>query len=419
MGCGGYSKVSKPDVNGAVYRKVTKDQVHIEVGNKVRVQDRSPTIIFVYGGPGSKKGRLVSELVEVFDFTFINVEKVILQRLAEASNKTPTHTNEQGDRKESIHELKKILEEDPSTVSLQWILREITAAVDANPHGRYLVDMMPNLKYVIKTANFSKDCSIHMSQFEEKYTISFSLYFSLNINNKSKNSKKVEEVVKEENTEDKGGFQSDEVDLSRTKKRASMFENSVRSFLQYFDKSERLVTVDVSCRNADAVLSRLSDFFGGLGFQNLKPMNSVVVFIFDSKAVDADLLQEHDIEYVKLEKHGTRLSLASLEDAVRTLVNKLNHKEHKTYLVDLSATNITKQTSVEAGKSVIVFVNEANIERYFNIPGCQGKFKTVSSLENAVCVFPTDTNPDLCKKITVAFNNEISSAKGKHSVQLA
>lgn len=73
----------------------------------------------------------------------------------------------------------------------------------------------------------------------------------------------------------------------------------------------------------------------------------------------------------------------------------------------------------QAGKSVIVFVNEANIERYFNIPGCQGKFKTVSSLENAVCVFPTDTNPDLCKKITVAFNNEISSAKGKHSVQLA
>lgn len=66
-----------------------------------------------------------------------------------------------------------VYQEDPSTVSLQWILREITAAVDANPHGRYLVDMMPNLKYVIKTANFSKDCSIHMSQFEEKVIFAF------------------------------------------------------------------------------------------------------------------------------------------------------------------------------------------------------------------------------------------------------
>lgn len=37
------------------------------------------------------------------------------------------------------------------------------------------------------------------------------------MNNKTKGAKKVEEVVKEEKEEDKPGFQSDEVDLSRTK----------------------------------------------------------------------------------------------------------------------------------------------------------------------------------------------------------
>ena len=64
--------------------------------------------IFV-GGPGSKKGRLVSELVEIFDFTFINVEKIMLQKIAEATAGAD-QSNEKGDRKESVQELKKMLE---------------------------------------------------------------------------------------------------------------------------------------------------------------------------------------------------------------------------------------------------------------------------------------------------------------------
>ncbi|GFN78754.1 hypothetical protein PoB_000526000 [Plakobranchus ocellatus] len=109
MGCGGYSKINKPDVNGAVYRKITKEEVQVAVGSKVKVCENGPTIILVYGGPGSKKGRLVSELVEIFDFTFINVEKIMLQKIAEATADSE-HSNEQGDRKESVQELRKMLE---------------------------------------------------------------------------------------------------------------------------------------------------------------------------------------------------------------------------------------------------------------------------------------------------------------------
>ncbi|GFR80522.1 UMP-CMP kinase [Elysia marginata] len=167
MGCGGYSKINKPEVNGAVYRKITKEEVQVTTGSQVKVLEGGPTIILVYGGPGSKKGRLVSELVEIFDFTFVNVEKIMLQKIAEASaNSKPN--NEHGDRKESVQELKKILEDDPSTVSLSWILKEVTSEVDKNPKGRFLVDMMPNLKYIIRTANFAKDCSSSMAAFEEK-----------------------------------------------------------------------------------------------------------------------------------------------------------------------------------------------------------------------------------------------------------
>ncbi|GFN78751.1 adenylate kinase/ump-cmp kinase family and p-loop containing nucleoside triphosphate hydrolase domain-containing protein [Plakobranchus ocellatus] len=302
-------------------------------------------------------------------------------------------------------------QDDPTTVSLTWILKEVTSAVDKNTSGRFLVDMMPNLKYIIRTANFAQDCSSSMAAFEEKYPISFSLYFSLKMNSNGKSPKP--EEVKEDNEETDGGFQSDEVDLSRTKRRASMFENSVRSFLEYFEQSERLMTVDVSCRNADAISSRVCELFSKLNLRNQKMVNTVFVFTFDKKLIDPELLEENDVDYIRLEKPGTRLSIQSLDDAIRGFVNRLTHTEHKTIVLDLSATNITKHTEAEVSKSSIVFVNDANMENYFDVPGCQGMFKTVSSLENAVCVFPSDTNPDLCKKIAISFNNEFSNSRAK------
>ena len=110
-----------------------------------------------------------------------------------------------------------LIQEDPTSVSLSWILREITSQVDKNPKGRFLVDMMPNLKYLIQTATFSKDCSTAMQQFEKKYPVSFALYFTLNWGNRNKTQTSEEVDVKVEAEEERAGFQSDEVDLSRTK----------------------------------------------------------------------------------------------------------------------------------------------------------------------------------------------------------
>ena len=49
MGCGGYSKINKPDVNGAVYRKITKEEVQVITGSKVKVSEDGPIIVLVYG----------------------------------------------------------------------------------------------------------------------------------------------------------------------------------------------------------------------------------------------------------------------------------------------------------------------------------------------------------------------------------
>ena len=53
--------------------------------------------------------------------------------------------------------------------------------------------------------------------FHPQYPISFALHFSLNLGNRSKSQLTDEPEVKEETEEELAGFQTDEVDLTRTK----------------------------------------------------------------------------------------------------------------------------------------------------------------------------------------------------------
>ena len=52
-------------------------------------------------------------------------------------------------------------------------------------------------------------------------------------------------------TDDKAN--SDEMDTSRTQRRFNIYLNSVKEFLTYFESDEKLLTVDTSCGDVDAV----------------------------------------------------------------------------------------------------------------------------------------------------------------------
>ena len=58
--------------------------------------------------------------------------------------------------------------------------------------------------------------------------------------------------------DDKGN--SDEMDTSRTQRRFNIYINSVKEFLQYFEKDGKLLTVDTSCGNFDAIWDSVSNY---------------------------------------------------------------------------------------------------------------------------------------------------------------
>ncbi len=63
-------------------------------------------------------------------------------------------------------------------------------------------------------------------------------------------------------------------------RRAELYQQSVKSFLDYFSKSERLITVDVTSGVADLIWNQVHDTMCELDFHPHRVVNTVVLFAF-------------------------------------------------------------------------------------------------------------------------------------------
>lgn len=63
-------------------------------------------------------------------------------------------------------------------------------------------------------------------------------------------------------------------------RRATLFDSSVRPFVDYFQKSGRLVNIDVSCGMLDLIWSRMCEVFSDLQLTNCANADTVIIFAF-------------------------------------------------------------------------------------------------------------------------------------------
>ena len=63
-------------------------------------------------------------------------------------------------------------------------------------------------------------------------------------------------------------------------KRVTIYENSVKHFMGYFSKSDRVVQIDVTCGVHDIIWTKVCDFFVDLNFEAKKTPETVIVFGF-------------------------------------------------------------------------------------------------------------------------------------------
>lgn len=53
------------------------------------------------------------------------------------------------------------------------MFREINKILDSNQNKVYLIDIMPNLKFLLRNENYLKDLAYDMATFEERVRLSY------------------------------------------------------------------------------------------------------------------------------------------------------------------------------------------------------------------------------------------------------
>lgn len=406
MGCGrSKEKTAALLTNGSRSSPQAYDRrpkINVTVCSKVKKLDTKPRIIFIFGGPGSRKGRIVDDLTATYGFRFISGEDLIIRELPrKLANIVKLETSK---------DVRDFLEEDPSHVTLEWVLIMLERHIeqDISMDCTYLVDLIPNLKYVLRSRNFVKDCSLAMEKFEQRYTVSFGLNLAIPADKVLETRQSVNVVPETEVLKNIGG-QGDEADSGRTKRRVATYEQSVRSFLNYFDRTERLVTVDVTCRRSDFIWQHVHELMCELKFQPCRCTNSVILFAFeDTDAYGINCEKYH------MEKLHLRSIVPDPMDSVENLLSSLcGHIDSSTeatdaFVVFLSGTAITQDGITQLGVKPVMFldVTEGHLEML--LPGSPightlepnaKTYKCVSSLENDVYMFPQHVSSPVCHRI--------------------
>lgn len=117
------------------------------------------------GGPGSAKGCIVNDLKAMFGFAFISAEDLILQKL-------PARATEFGAEPVSgTHGLAELLKTNPEYLTLDWVMEILLEEIKKYPNQPILVDLIPNLKFMMRVDSFIKKCDKEMEEFEKKVNV--------------------------------------------------------------------------------------------------------------------------------------------------------------------------------------------------------------------------------------------------------
>ena len=72
-----------------------------------------------------------------------------------------------------------LLRKEPERVQLDWVLRLVQHQVEQQPGKTYIIDILPNLKWLQRNECLIANCEEHLKVFEEKVKIPFALNLSL------------------------------------------------------------------------------------------------------------------------------------------------------------------------------------------------------------------------------------------------
>lgn len=64
-----------------------------------------------------------------------------------------------------------LVRKEPTHIQLEWVIRFIQHMVESDPNQTFIVDIVPNLKWLVRNEFLIKECSKELAKFEEKVTV--------------------------------------------------------------------------------------------------------------------------------------------------------------------------------------------------------------------------------------------------------
>ncbi|KAJ8051088.1 putative UMP-CMP kinase 2 [Holothuria leucospilota] len=411
MGCGNSSEGNGEDNDKGFFHRRPKVSIRVHGSDveSLKSNNKHLPVVFVFGGPGSRKGRIVDDLIHMYGFQPHIVEDMIMRELPKKVQNVMAVQNTKA--------LAQMLMDNPNVLDLEWVIDMLIAELEQEPKKMHLIDLVPNLKFLLRCENFLQEPDYHLKRFCEKYPDCFALNLSI------PEQKVVKEVMAhgaKHPDKMKEGGQSDEADSTRTQRRHAIYAQSVKGSLNFFKERNRLVIVDVSCGVADVIWNRVSDFFGHeLEVTPRKTVNTVIVFSFDEKSFEDLDMKRYHMEKIHLSKLVDNPN-APLEKLIGALCHKIDNAAPlaESFIVDCSGTTLSKCPEIQAKRQIkfyesentyldkFIFISNEKKDRTRKNSLYPQMFNAVATTENEVCLFAPDTSSDLCHKVADLMGKE-------------
>eukprot|EP00794_Sanderia_malayensis_P016986 gene16986-18698_t len=409
MGCHASKCISQGD---RVRRNtiIVMPKASITVGSGIEHNlARDTRVVFIFGGPGCRKGNVVHNLITMFNFRFIGAEHIILKNVAEKLNISDA----------PIADLVREVKQNSNEVTLEWVLSMIQAEIEKSPTQPILVDVVPSMRFLSKSESFIKNCTSQMKVFESKFPISLAINLSVHKDKLITNTHRSHATTKPSQLDSKNkGGPSDEVDTSRTHKRFKRYEESVHDFIEYFKQSDRLLTVDTSCGRSDIVWESIQAYILNTEFAAWqKPLDLVILFCFDNEdmeKVDRERYPMKEITIADLVPNSQHVSLANVLTELGKHIDSQS-TEDKHYIINVEDVADTETELLETKKKNLMFEEMEigqldyfihKLRRRSNRKKSltrkkQQLYKAICSTENEVLLFPQEVNSELCHRMAI------------------
>ncbi|KAI6646168.1 hypothetical protein LOD99_9441 [Oopsacas minuta] len=431
MGCASSSNTntnsgepSAKDLEALKKRQLTEvciphqyDDVVVEIGLNCRFKAKGPTVIFLFGGPGSHKGKAVEHFTTIMRFKYVNVETIIMEEIPKRSGL------KEGEW--TMSDLIAHYKRTPQDLKLEHLLRytedKIVSITEDDPNAVVVVDILPSLKFILSNNFMLETCKKDMDSFEFRVKVAFGINLHIEMESLLKNLDFSHNMLMQGGDSQNKGVGADEVDTRKAERRYQMHEDSVRPFREYFEEDGRMMTVDCSSGFFEAIWHAIqSTFVKQFNSRCFWPMETVLVFamegldIFNSK-MDMSTMRLVKIRDLVSEPQG------NVEKQIKEIAKYVDSQVERChyFILDPADTTFGKGnpddlSSYSEAKDLVFYEKTEGLNNFTvhlnalvkDTNPSKKYFKAVCSLEDESLVFPANSDTEFTHRVCLCLSDK-------------